>query len=99
MAIFERAQVTARRVYDIDQFMADPHVLAREILVDLPDDELGRLPMHNVMPRLSDTPGRLRLPAPLLGEHTAEILGGLGLDDDTLNKLAQDGAILLGGTR
>src|ERR1700680_3179428 len=58
MEVFERAEVTAAPVYDIDQFMADPHVIAREILVDLPDDELGRLPMHNVIPRLSDTPPR-----------------------------------------
>jgi crotonobetainyl-CoA:carnitine CoA-transferase CaiB-like acyl-CoA transferase len=52
MEIFERAEVTAAPVYDIDQFMADPHVTAREILVDLPDAEMGRLPMHNVIPRL-----------------------------------------------
>src|SRR5215510_9966327 len=74
MEIFERAEVTAAPVYDIDQFMADPHVIAREILVDLPDTELGRLPMHNIIPRLSTTPGRLRGSAPKLGEHTAEIL-------------------------
>ena len=58
-----------------DQFMADSHVIGREILIDLPDDDLGRLPMHNIIPRLSDTPGRLRRPAPNLGQHTAEILG------------------------
>jgi len=63
MEIFERAEVTAAPVYDIDQFMADPHVLAREIEVDVPDSEIGNLPMHNVIPRLSATPGRLRRPA------------------------------------
>jgi crotonobetainyl-CoA:carnitine CoA-transferase CaiB-like acyl-CoA transferase len=99
MEIFERAEVTAAPVYDIDQFMADPHVLAREILVDLPDDELGRLPMHNVVPRLFDTPGRLRRPAPSLGEHTAEILGELGLDRTTLDDLAREGVIFLGAPR
>jgi crotonobetainyl-CoA:carnitine CoA-transferase CaiB-like acyl-CoA transferase len=99
MDIFERAEVTAAPVYDIDQFMADPHVLAREILVDLPDDDLGRLPMHNVIPRLSDTPGRLRRPAPSLGEHTAEILGGHGLDRTTLDNLAHAGVIFFGGAR
>src|SRR5438094_2293495 len=78
MEIFERAEVTAAPVYDIDQFMADPHVTAREILVDLPDAEMRRLPMHNIIPRLSTMPGRLRRPAPALGEHTAEILGSLG---------------------
>src|SRR5580693_4516881 len=65
MEIFERAEVTAAPVYDIDQFMADPHMTAREILVDLPDAEMGRLPMHNVIPRLSATPGQLRHPAPV----------------------------------
>jgi crotonobetainyl-CoA:carnitine CoA-transferase CaiB-like acyl-CoA transferase len=97
MEVFERAEVTAAPVYDIDQFMADPHVTEREILVDLPDDEIGHLPMHNVIPRLSITPGRLRRPAPSLGEHTAEILGGLGLDGAVLDRLARDGVIFLGG--
>ena len=97
MAVFERAEVTAAPVYDIDQFMADPHVVAREILVDLPDDQMGRLPMHNVIPRFSDTPGRLRRPAPALGEHTAEILGALGLDHAALAGLAREGIIGLAG--
>jgi crotonobetainyl-CoA:carnitine CoA-transferase CaiB-like acyl-CoA transferase len=97
MEVFERAEVTAAPVYDIDQFMADPHVIAREILVDLPDDELGRLPMHNVIPRLSDTPGRLRRPAPALGEHTAEILGSLGLACAEIEGLARDGIIHVAG--
>jgi crotonobetainyl-CoA:carnitine CoA-transferase CaiB-like acyl-CoA transferase len=97
MEIFERAEVTAAPVYDIDQFMADPHVIAREILVDLPDDAMGYLPMHNVIPRLSATPGRLRRPAPPLGQHTAEILGALGLDRAELEGLARDGIIGLAG--
>ena len=97
MEIFEQAEVTAAPVYDIDQFMADPHVTAREILVDLPDAEIGRLPMHNVIPRLSQTPGRLRRPAPALGEHTAEILGSLGLDRVQIEGLAREGIIGLAG--
>jgi crotonobetainyl-CoA:carnitine CoA-transferase CaiB-like acyl-CoA transferase len=97
MEVFERAEVTAAPVYDIDQFMADPHVIAREILVDLPDDELGRLPMHNVIPRLSDTPGQLRRAAPALGEHTAEILGSLGLARAEIEGLAREGIVRVAG--
>jgi crotonobetainyl-CoA:carnitine CoA-transferase CaiB-like acyl-CoA transferase len=96
MEVFERAEVTAAPVYDIDQFMADPHVTAREILVDLPDEEMEHLPMHNIIPRLSATPGHLRRPAPGLGEHTAEILAALGLDRAEIDGLAREGAIRLG---
>jgi formyl-CoA transferase len=53
--------------------------------------------MHNIIPRLSDTPGRLRSPAPRLGEHTAEILGQFGIDHPSLQKLEADGVIGLGG--
>ena len=96
MQAFAAAEVTAAPVYDIDQFLADPHVVEREIVVDLPDEETGRLVMHNIIPRLSDTPGRLRLPAPSLGEHTADILGQLGVDAAGLDRLASDGVISIG---
>jgi len=96
MAAFSAAEVTAAPVYDIDQFLADRHVIEREIVVDVPDHETGRLTMHNIIPRLSETPGHLRLPAPLLGEHTAEILGQFGIDEATLDALARDGVIGLG---
>src|SRR5947199_4156681 len=96
MAVFAAAEVTAAPVYDIDQFLADPHVTEREIVVELPDEQTGRLVMHNIIPRLSKTPGRLRSPAPKLGEHTADILGQLGVDRATLGRLAADGVIGLG---
>jgi crotonobetainyl-CoA:carnitine CoA-transferase CaiB-like acyl-CoA transferase len=53
--------------------------------------------MHNVIPRLSATPGRLRSGAPALGEHTAEVLGALGLDRAAIAGLAHDGVIGLAG--
>jgi formyl-CoA transferase len=99
MAVFAAAEVTASPVYDIDQFLADPHVIEREIVVDMPDAQCGRLVMHNVIPRLSETPGRLRLPAPEIGEHTGEILGQFGLDPGALAELAKDGVIGLGKER
>ena len=80
MAFFEQNEITAAPVYDIDQFIADPHVKARQILVHLPDKDMGTIPMHAVVPRLSASPGALRRPAPELGEHTAEVLARLGVD-------------------
>lgn len=81
MAFFEKNEITAAPVYDIEQFMADPHVQAREILVDLPDDQMGTIPMHNVVPRLSDSPGAIRRPAPALGEHNAEVFARFGIEE------------------
>ncbi|MBI3515544.1 MAG: CoA transferase, partial [Proteobacteria bacterium] len=57
LTVFGAAEVTAAPVYDIDQFMADPHVRARGIITEVPDPDLGSLPMHPVVPRLSRTPG------------------------------------------
>jgi crotonobetainyl-CoA:carnitine CoA-transferase CaiB-like acyl-CoA transferase len=74
---FEAADVTVGPVYDCAQFEADPHVKERGILPEVPDAELGSLPMHAVVPRLSRTPGTIRRPAPQLGEHEEEILGPL----------------------
>ncbi len=89
MEFFEENEITAAPVYDIDQFMADPHVQARQIVVDLPDKDMGTIPMHAVVPRLSASPGALRRPAPELGEHTAELLERLGVDAPTRDDLAR----------
>src|SRR4051812_17019073 len=97
MAAFSAAEVTAAPVYDIDQFLADPHVQQREIVVEVPDPDLGHIAMHNIIPRLSETPGRLRTPAPSLGEHTAEILGQFGIDRAMLEGLAREGVVGLSG--
>ncbi len=93
MEIFEREQITAAPVYDVDQLIADPHVVAREVIVDMPDAEMGEVMMHNVVPRLSHTPGSLRLPAPGIGEHTAEVLAGLGCNAERIAGLAARGVI------
>jgi crotonobetainyl-CoA:carnitine CoA-transferase CaiB-like acyl-CoA transferase len=78
IAFFEQAGVTAAPVYDIAQFLADPHVQERGIVVEVPDDEMGAVPMHAVVPHLSGTPGRLRTPAPALGQHSDEVYGRIG---------------------
>ena len=53
MEIFGREGVTAGPIYSAAQLRGDPHAKARGVIVNLPDDELGALPMHNVIPRLS----------------------------------------------
>ena len=65
---FGAHQVTVGPVMNVDQLMQDRHVRERQVLVDVPDPELGSVAMHNVFPRLSRTPGRIRSTAPKLGQ-------------------------------
>jgi len=93
LAVFEAAEVTAAPVYDIDQFVADRHVQERQVVVEVPDEELGSVTMHNVLPRLSETPGALRRPAPKLGEHTPEVLARIGIAAGELARLRSEGIV------
>lgn len=79
VAFFETAEVTIGPVYDITGFMQDPHVHARALVADYPDEDMGSFPMHAVTTRLSGTPGAIRSPAPRLGQHTRDILAEAGL--------------------
>ena len=99
LAFFDQHEVTVGPVYDISQIIEDPHVQAREMVVEYPDDEMGSVPMHCVVPRLSETPGAIRAPAPGLGEHNGEILSGLGLSRDELAQLAAQDVIYQGPQR
>ena len=93
IAFFEEAGVTAGPVYDIAQFLDDPHVQARGIVVDAPDDEMGEVPMHAPVPRLSRTPGVLRVPAPSLGQHNDEIYARIGYGEERRAALKAGGVI------
>jgi crotonobetainyl-CoA:carnitine CoA-transferase CaiB-like acyl-CoA transferase len=86
------AEVTVGPVYDVADAMADAHFRERGIIVDVEDAELGSVAMHNILPRLSATPGAFRRAAPLLGEHTDTILAEAGLDAETIARLRQQGA-------
>jgi crotonobetainyl-CoA:carnitine CoA-transferase CaiB-like acyl-CoA transferase len=99
MDFFGRAEVTVGPIYDIAQIIEDPHVKAREMVAAYPDEEMGSVPMHCVVPRLSGTPGAIRRAAPRLGEHNAEILGALGLGTEELARLAAAGIICAGKQR
>ncbi|QQP93052.1 CoA transferase (plasmid) [Skermanella sp. TT6] len=76
--LFEAAGVTVGPVCSIADLVDHPFVRGREVIVELPDEDMGTLPMHNVIPRMSGTPGGMRRPAPRLGQHNAEILAELG---------------------
>jgi crotonobetainyl-CoA:carnitine CoA-transferase CaiB-like acyl-CoA transferase len=79
LRIMRDAGATVGPVYSAADAAGDSHFAERGVVVDVEDREFGSLPMHNILPRLSKTPGTFRRPAPTLGEHTAEILAEIGL--------------------
>jgi len=93
VAFFEEAEVTIGPIYDVTQILEDPHVVERELVADYPDPDMGTLPMHHVVPRLSGTPGSIRTPAPKLGQHNEEILKSLGLKLSDIKNLKQKGVV------
>ena len=96
---FEEAEVTIGPIYDISQIIEDPHVLERELIADYPDADMAAFPMHHVVPRLSETPGTIRAPAPRLGEHNRSLLAELGVNDEAYARLVQQGVVCEGAPK
>jgi formyl-CoA transferase len=73
------AGVPAGKSYDASDIAHDPHYQARDMILDatLPDGSTVQVP--GIVPKLSQTPGQITRPAPELGQHTAEVLGELGI--------------------
>jgi len=91
--LFETHALTASPVYDIADITKDPHVVARGVLVDVPDAELGSVRMAAPTPRLAATPATIRSTGPSLGAHNRDVYGALGLDEAELEALTRDGVI------
>jgi crotonobetainyl-CoA:carnitine CoA-transferase CaiB-like acyl-CoA transferase len=81
-------------INSIAQVVEHPQVAARRALVDVDHPRAGKVRMVGVPVRLSETPGSVRTPAPMLGEHTDAVLRGLlGLDAEAIAALRSGGAI------
>ena len=72
--LFEQAKVTVGPVCSVADLVEHPYIKLREVLVKTKDNDLGEIEMHNVVPRLSQTPGALHRPAPKVGEHTKDVM-------------------------
>ena len=89
-----RVGVPCGAVRSLDQVLTDPQLIERGMVASLDHPVAGALNVLGVPVKLSRSPGGVRTPPPLLGEHTARVLTeDLGLDAEELEHLKKDGAI------
>jgi crotonobetainyl-CoA:carnitine CoA-transferase CaiB-like acyl-CoA transferase len=89
-----KGEVPCGPVHSIDEIFKDPQYAARGSILEFTDERVGVLAIPNVVPKLSETPGRVHWLGPPLGAHTDEILRNLiRLDKDEIRRLRESGII------
>jgi formyl-CoA transferase len=83
LSALNEAKIPAGRIYDVADIAADPHYKAREMIVDATLADGTPIQVPGIVPKLSETPGKIDSAAAKLGEHTDEVLGRLGIDSAT----------------
>jgi len=89
----EEADVPSGRIYSIEDIVRDPQYQARGVIEETTLDDGSKLAIPAVVPRLSATPGGTKWLGPTLGEHTQEVLADLGYDEQTIQRLRDQGVI------
>ena len=87
------AGVPCGGVRDLDQLFSDPQIIERAMVVALDHPAAGLIRQLGVPIKLGETPGAVRTPPPLLGEHTEAILKELGMSMEKVEQLKQSGAV------
>jgi crotonobetainyl-CoA:carnitine CoA-transferase CaiB-like acyl-CoA transferase len=93
LGIFERAKIPAGPVLDVLQMQADPQTIAREMVVETTHSKLGPVKTLGTPVKFSGTPSGVWRGAPVLGEHTREVLRQHGFPDSEIDAMAKAGAI------
>jgi formyl-CoA transferase len=82
-----KAGVPAGKIYSASDILKDPHYKARDMICEIETKDGARLKVPGIVPKLSETPGRIRESAPKLGEHTDSVLADLGLSAAEIHEL------------
>ncbi|MBI3965037.1 MAG: CoA transferase [Chloroflexi bacterium] len=92
--VFEEAEAAVAPIYNAADVLADPHFQARESITSVPDPDLGKIKMQNVIARLMGTPGKIRWTGPAKGAYNREVyLEQLGLSPDEFEALQAEGIV------
>ena len=95
--ILEAASVPASRVFTMADIFRSPHFTAREMLLKVPDEDLGSVTLAGIVPKLSRTPGKVAWAGRRTGQDTRSVLKEFGgLNDREIDQLERDAVIFCG---
>lgn len=94
LKLFDEEEIPAGPILTVDKTVNHPQVQAREMVVDITHPKAGQIKLTGIPVKLSDTPGSIENPPPLLGQHTDEILSDvLGYSKDEITELRKSEVI------
>jgi crotonobetainyl-CoA:carnitine CoA-transferase CaiB-like acyl-CoA transferase len=93
ISVFEAEGVPVGPVNKTSDMVSDPQVKAREMVIEVEHPKAGRVKAIGHPVKFSETKVEASRPAPLLGQHTREVLKDLGYDDARIDALAKEGAV------
>jgi len=93
LTAFRREKIPGGPINSIPEALADPQVLARDMVIEMPHPTAGVVRLVGSPLKLSETPAAYVRHPPLLGEHTDEVLAELGYDADEVRSLRQHGIV------
>ncbi len=94
LKLFDEEEIPAGPILTVDKTVNHPQVQAREMVVDITHPKAGQIKLTGIPVKLSDTPGSIENPPPLLGQHTDEILlDVLGYSKDEITELRKSEVI------
>ncbi|MCZ2112108.1 MAG: CoA transferase [Dehalococcoidia bacterium] len=92
MELMSQYDICAAPVLEMENVVTNPHNLARNMVIEV-DSPVGKVKQVGIAPKLSDTPGQVRATAPVIGQHTDEVLAGLGYDAAKIAALREQGVV------
>jgi len=94
LTLLEGAGVPAGPVMDVREMQADPHTLARDMVVEVPHATLGSHQTLGLPIKLSETPGSVEEGAPVYGQHSREVLAEAGFEASEIEALIDQKAVI-----
>ena len=95
LEVLEKGGVPAGPILNVSEVWNDPQIQARNMEVTLDHPTAGKIKNIGLAAKLYSTPGRITKPAPLLGQHTREILMNAGYSKKNIEALVNSGAAVI----